>query len=130
MRNFSWNQLYSTVWTLATFSSTIFCKTSVKLTFSLKSYTVNQFDENIFHWGKISEITALYSMLQNGNFFREIKARFVKWSDLVLNYAVYCFHESFSKESKVPVFSHTVLSQLLSKTSVMWDPIKFFVNFT
>ena len=31
------------------FSPAIFCKNSVKLTFSLKSYTVNQFDEKYFH---------------------------------------------------------------------------------
>ena len=41
------------------FPPTIFCKNSVKSTFSLKSYTVNQFDEKILLWGKISEITTL-----------------------------------------------------------------------
>ena len=34
-----------------------FLKNFVKLTFSLKSYTVNQFDEKILQLGKISEIT-------------------------------------------------------------------------
>ena len=34
------------------FSPTIYCKNSVKLTFSLKSYTVNQFDEKFFSGGK------------------------------------------------------------------------------
>ena len=38
------------------FSPTIFCKNSVKLTFSLKSYTVNQFDEKFLQWGKISKL--------------------------------------------------------------------------
>ena len=37
----------------------IFYKNFVKLTFSLKSYTVDQFDENILQWGKIYEITTL-----------------------------------------------------------------------
>ena len=47
-----------TVWKFANFSPTIFCKNSVKLTFSLKSYTsyVNQFDEKILKWGNISEV--------------------------------------------------------------------------
>ena len=40
------------------FPPTIFCKNSVKSTFSLKSYTVNQFDE-FLQWGKISEISTL-----------------------------------------------------------------------
>ena len=44
------------------FSPTIFCKNSVKLTFSLKSYTVNQFDEKNFQWGKVSEITTLWNL--------------------------------------------------------------------
>ena len=44
----------------ATFSPAIFCKNSVKSTFSLKSYTVNQFDEKILQWGKISEIFTLW----------------------------------------------------------------------
>ena len=41
------------------FPPTIFCKNSVKLTFSLKSYTVNQFDGKFLQWGKISEISTL-----------------------------------------------------------------------
>ena len=41
------------------FTPTIFCKNSVKSTFTLESYTVNQFDEKILQWGKISEITTL-----------------------------------------------------------------------
>ena len=49
---------YYTVWKFTNFSPTIFCKNSVKLTVSLKSYAVNQFDEKFLQWGKISEITA------------------------------------------------------------------------
>ena len=44
---------------LQIFPPGFFCKISVKLTFSLKSSTVNQFDEKILQWGKISEITTL-----------------------------------------------------------------------
>ena len=57
-RNISVSLVF-TVWKFANFPPTIFCKNSVKLTFSLKSYTVNQFDEKILLWGKISEITTL-----------------------------------------------------------------------
>ena len=50
----------------ATFLPTIFCKNSVKSTFSLKkSYTVNQFDEKILLWEEISEITTLWVCEQN-----------------------------------------------------------------
>ena len=48
------------MWKFANFSPTIFCKHSVKLTVSLKSYAVNQFDEKFLQWGKISEITTLW----------------------------------------------------------------------
>ena len=41
------------------FPHNFFCKTSVKLTFSLKIKTVYRFDEKIFKWGKISEISTL-----------------------------------------------------------------------
>ena len=48
----------STVCKFANFSPTmIFCINSDKSTFSLKSYTVNQFDEKFLKWGKISETT-------------------------------------------------------------------------
>ena len=52
-----------TVWKIANFSPTIFCKNSVKLTFSLKSFTVNQFDEKIFKWRILYEITTLWHFL-------------------------------------------------------------------
>ena len=35
---------------LRIFPLTIFCKNSVKVTFSLKNYTVSQFDEKSFRW--------------------------------------------------------------------------------
>ena len=44
---------------ISKFFPKVFCKNSVKLTFSLKSYTVHQFDEKSLQWGKISEITTL-----------------------------------------------------------------------
>ena len=59
-----------TVWKFANFSPTNFCKNSVKLTFSLKSYTINQFDENFLQWGKISEITTLWTV--NFSFFHTV----------------------------------------------------------
>ena len=60
--------IWYTVWKFAKFSPQFFfCKNSVKLNFSLKSYTVNQFDEKIFQWGKISEISTL-CVMKNENF--------------------------------------------------------------
>ena len=50
----------------------IFCKSSVKLTFSLKSYTVNQFDEKFLQWGKIPEITTV--CCSHLKIFREINS--------------------------------------------------------
>ena len=47
----------STVCKFANFSPTmIFCINSDKSTFSLKSYTVNQFDEKILQWGKFLKL--------------------------------------------------------------------------
>ena len=51
---------WDTVWKFANFSPTTFCENSVKLTFSLNSYTVNQFDEKCLQWGKITVITTLW----------------------------------------------------------------------
>ena len=67
-----------TVWKFANFPPTIFCKISVKWTFSLKSYTVNQFDEKIFQWGKISEISTL-CVMKNENFCENF-VNFTKFS--------------------------------------------------
>ena len=51
---------YITMCTFANFfPPRFFCKNSVKSTFSLKSYTVNQFDDKFSQWGKISEISTL-----------------------------------------------------------------------
>ena len=49
--------MHSVCGNLQIFPPRFFCKNSVKLTFSLKSYAVNQFDEKFFQWGKISENT-------------------------------------------------------------------------
>ena len=44
---------------LQIFPPRFFCKNFVKLNISVKSYTVNQFDEKFSQWGKISEISIL-----------------------------------------------------------------------
>ena len=50
---------------LRIFPPRFFCKNFVKLNISLKSYTVNQLDENFSHWGKISEISTLWGILSH-----------------------------------------------------------------
>jgi len=59
---------------LQIFPPRFFCKNFVKSNILLKSYTVNQFDEKISQWGKISEISTLcsdYSVV-NERIFRQI----------------------------------------------------------
>ena len=59
---------------LIIFPPQFFAKNSIKLTFSLKNYTVSQFDEKFFKWGKISEITTLWHhcIAQYGNFAKSL----------------------------------------------------------
>ena len=54
-------QYFSTLWcgNFKNFPPRLFCKNFVKVIFSLKSYTVYQFDEKNLQWGKIFEITSL-----------------------------------------------------------------------
>ena len=78
--------LTSTVWKFANFSPMIFCKNSVKLILSLKSYTENQFDEKFLHWGKISEISTLWQEnISSNQLFRHF-------------YSKRCFHEIFANK--------------------------------
>ena len=79
---------------LQIFPPRFFCKNFVKSNILLKSYTVNQFDEKISQWGKISEIFTLWStnckifsqfyLLRETNFFSNIMNRIlitVNWFD-------------------------------------------------
>ena len=69
------------------FPPQVFCKKSVKLTFSLKIYTVYRFDEKIFKWGKISEITTLHTV-EFTKFLYHLKI--ISWNQL--------FSKLFTKE--------------------------------
>ena len=67
------------MWKFSNFSPIIiFCKNSVKLTFSLKSYTVNQLDEKFLQWGKFPKLPHCGTVWKSEKYpaiqiFREIK---------------------------------------------------------
>ena len=87
---------------LQIFPPTIFCKNSVKLTFSLKGYTVNQFDGKFLQWGKISEISTLWksTIKHDQYFYRKIN---ISPSNQILSH-----HKNIS--------SNQLFSNLSSKT--------------
>ena len=100
-------------WKFAKFSPTIFWKNSVKLTFSLKSYTADQFDEKFLQWGKISEITTLWwnqtltfknISLLSRNFCRN--NFFEKFREINFQYYTRSHCESFSRNFFPSVFPH------------------------
>ena len=92
--NFSFYHTVHSVEILEFFPHNFFCKTSVKLTFSLKIKTVYRFDEKIFKWGKISEISTLSNVKK-----QEILShcKYFSWNQLFSNF--FCKTVAFAKFS-------------------------------
>ena len=98
---------------------TIFCKNSVKLTFPLKSYTVNQFDEKFLQWGKFSEITTL-------------------WVSIIFHFSTLCkfswisFLRIQSKTSVKSTFrlTYLLISLVIMHTTKLVSRNSFTFNFT
>ena len=94
-----------------------FCKNSVNLTFSLKSYTVNQFDEKFLQWGKITKLPHCVQMTETRSTFFPSNKQLLSTSiyDLVLIYVCHFHHHCH----------HLIVSQIwpLSRYSCLsWIP--------
>ena len=78
---------------LKIFPPRFFCKNFVKVTFLLKSYTVNWFHEKFLKWGKISGITTLWKSDKSS--LTKIIIRQI--NSLVIYSVKRYFHEIFTK---------------------------------
>ena len=122
-RNIFWRD---TVWKFANFSPTIYCKNSVKSSFSLKSYTLNQFDEKILQWGKTSEITTLCTVKISKFFSHDFLQKFRQINFFTKE--LYC--KSFFDEKFLPWGKTSEITTLCSQFVSLIQWFFFFLFFS